>query len=287
MNLEQKRYLVNGIENNANDTTDFLNEKFESLFKQDNLKKIIKVFKLSQMEAIKLLAFESETIDQFCINLANLQQDIYKKDGAIFWITDKLLEIEPKPYWVIWYKISEFKNWKTNYKSASFKAKKEVIRSLFALPKQVSQSNLVNSQLLNRWDDDVQNLCRLAFKNRRNPEKWDDEDERFRQDFHIKYENYLNYNEKNQNPERNRIAWETYGMCVYKADAGFWMVFDDLQNKQLKDEFIIRHKVYCLDSLEILKNNLDNKSMADLYKNAILIIQSNIEKLDNLLLNVA
>lgn len=282
MNIEQKRFLVNGIDNGTKETIDFLNNQFSSLFSDVNIKKVIKAFSLSDMEAIKLLAFQTETINQLCVNLASLDTDIYRKDGAIFWLTDKLLEIEPKPYWVIWYKISEFKRWQTNYKSRTFKAKKEVIRSLFALAKS-NTSPTHTPTILNRWDEEVQELCRRAFKNRSNPKKWVDGDEEFRQAWHEKFRSYSNYNEKDQNEERNKVAWETYGMCVYRADLGLWMTFDDIQDETLKSEIVMRTRVYCDDSINVLKKNLSNKTMIELYDNAIKILESNVQKLNNLL----
>jgi len=279
ISLEHKKYLVNGIENNDPETVNFLKSDFAKLYSSECVKKIIKVFQLSEMEGLRLLPFEEETLKQFCVEMSFLQEDINKRDGAIYFITNKLIEIEPKPYWVFWYKVSDFKKWETNYKSKPFRAKKEAIRAAFALPKQTQEqaSSFAGAKLLNRSDEDVVKLVRLAFKNRRS-ELWAEEDETFRQEFHYKYKDYSNYNENNQNKTRNQKAWEMYGMCVYRADMGGWMQFSDILDKQLKDEFMMITKVYCEEAYKESENNVKGRmtreidDLLGMFRNSIKVI---------------
>lgn len=284
ISLEHKKYWVTGIENNDPETVNFLKSDFAKLYSSEHVKKIMKVFQLSEMEGLRLLPFEEETLKQFCVEMSFLQEDINKRDGAIYFVTNKLLEIEPKPYWVFWYKVSEFKRWETNYKSKPFRAKKEAIRAAFALPRQNQEqvSSFAAAKLLNRCDDDVVKLVRLAFKNRRS-EIWAEEDEKFRQEFHYKYKDYSNYNEKNQNKTRNQKAWEMYGMCVQRADMGGWMNFDDVPDEAIKKALMYYVKTYCQMSIDVLEPKANDKHMGDIYSNGIKILKNNVEKIEKML----
>ena len=283
MNKQQKKFIVDAINSEDEKYLKHLDSTFKTLF-DDNVQKLIKVFQLDERESLRLLPFDESTIELYCEKLATLTEDIDAKQGAIVYLCFELQKIEAKPFWPIWYKLSEFKKYPTTFKSKAFKANKEAIRALFK-PKQVEAqvSSLAGAKLLNRCDDDVVKLVRLAFKNRKTPDNWADEDEEFRKDFHYKYKDYANYNEKNLCPKRNQRAWETSGMNVFRSDLGFWMNFDDVPDEAIKKALMYYAKTYCQMSIDVLEPKANDKHMGDIYSNGIKILKNNIEKIEKML----
>lgn len=283
MNRQQKQFIVDAIANNEQVVLKQLAQSFDDLY-DNNHKKIIKVFNLNEIEAIRLLPFEHESIAKLTNYLANLDVDIDCREGVIHFLVSRLKLIEPAPFWNFFYKILEFKKYPVHYISKPFKAKKELVRAAFG---NVQQKNIFDTEnksslLLRANNEDLQKLCRLSFKNRRNDNEWEAQDQHFRQEFHKRYRNYVNYNEDNQERRRNEKAWEWYGINVKQADFGFWLEFNDILDKQLRDEFIMRASVRAHEQMDIILLNLGRE--VDPEKDYLIVMfQKRLQELDELL----
>lgn len=235
MDRKQKQFIVDAIGNNEQATIKSILSS--DLYTREH-KQIIKVFQLNDIEAIRLLAFSDEATQQLCLQLKNCDVDIDCKDGAIAFLVSRLKLIDETPFWTFYYKIRDCKKYPIMYTSKPFKEKKEVIQAAFGRVQEQSKfSNNSNYILCRASNEDVQKLVRLSFKNRNNHDEWEAQDQKFRQDFHKRYRNQANYNDGGENRKRNEAAWEWYGLNVKKADFGYWLLFDDIENVELKHEF--------------------------------------------------